>query len=232
MGMVHAFQQGKLKNPPGKIKEVADRISPEDAGHFASTKHEGLPEKKASTTTAYINSFLKAAGLLDKSLGFGLKALKGTGIIGGTIGANAVTDLNDGSLGSEVFNNLKNKAMWAGAGAATGGLAGAAWSLGTDTALDVAQMPGKLVDIYQNHMANRGNEAAEKALMDRLQARQEFIGPVMPPAVRRAMESQQQTAHQPSLRNVAIGAGAAGLLGLGAYLWNRPKKKEQQSALV
>lgn len=186
-----------------------------------------------SLTHRYVHRFLKSAGLMDRALGFGMKALKGTGVIGGTVGLNAVTDLDrSGSMGDEIFNNLKNKATWAGAGALTGGPAGAAWSLGTDTAIDLAQMPGKLVDIYQNHVANQGNEAAEKALMDRLQARQQFIGPVMPPAVRRAMESQPQTTQQPSLRNVAIGAGAAGLLGLGTYLWNRPKKKDPQSALV
>jgi len=45
--MVHAYQKGKLKNPPKKVKEVAKHISEEDAEHFARTKHKGLPEKKA-----------------------------------------------------------------------------------------------------------------------------------------------------------------------------------------
>ena len=43
-GMVHAYQKGKMKNPPAKIKEVASNISSTDALHFAETKTKGLPE--------------------------------------------------------------------------------------------------------------------------------------------------------------------------------------------
>lgn len=46
-GMVHAYKQGRLKNAPKKIKEVADHISDNDARDFAKTKQD-LPEKKAS----------------------------------------------------------------------------------------------------------------------------------------------------------------------------------------
>lgn len=46
MGMVHAYQKGKLKHAPKKIREVAKHISEEDAEHFAKTKHDGLPSKK------------------------------------------------------------------------------------------------------------------------------------------------------------------------------------------
>jgi hypothetical protein len=45
-GWVHAVQKGKAKNPPKQIAEVAESIDPGDAKDFASTKHEGLPEKK------------------------------------------------------------------------------------------------------------------------------------------------------------------------------------------
>lgn len=45
-GMVHAYQKGKLKHAPKKIRDVAKHISKEDAKHFAETKHEGLPERK------------------------------------------------------------------------------------------------------------------------------------------------------------------------------------------
>lgn len=48
--MVHAYNNGKLKNAPAKIKEVAKHISDDDARDFAKTKSKGLPEhvKKAS----------------------------------------------------------------------------------------------------------------------------------------------------------------------------------------
>lgn len=46
-GMVHAYQKGELKDPPEKIRELADRISEEDAEHFARTKRKRLPERKS-----------------------------------------------------------------------------------------------------------------------------------------------------------------------------------------
>lgn len=45
MGMVHAYQQGRLKNPSPQVKSVAKHIQPQDAKDFAETKHEGLPKK-------------------------------------------------------------------------------------------------------------------------------------------------------------------------------------------
>ena len=45
-GMVHAYQKGKLKHAPGKVKSIARHIDPESARHFAETKHDGLPERK------------------------------------------------------------------------------------------------------------------------------------------------------------------------------------------
>ena len=44
--MVHAYQKGKLKHAPAKVREIADHISEEDAEHFAKTRHEGLPERR------------------------------------------------------------------------------------------------------------------------------------------------------------------------------------------
>lgn len=44
--MVHAYQKGKLKHAPGKVKSIARHIDPESARHFAETKHDGLPERK------------------------------------------------------------------------------------------------------------------------------------------------------------------------------------------
>lgn len=49
MGMVHAYQKGKLKHPPAKIKEVAKHISKKDATDFARTSHHDLPERVEKT---------------------------------------------------------------------------------------------------------------------------------------------------------------------------------------
>lgn len=49
--MVHAYQKGKLKHAPAKVRRVAKHISEEDAEHFAKTKHDGLPERKGSDKT-------------------------------------------------------------------------------------------------------------------------------------------------------------------------------------
>lgn len=43
MGMVHAYQKGALKHPPGKIKQVAQHIKPRAAEEFAATKTKKLP---------------------------------------------------------------------------------------------------------------------------------------------------------------------------------------------
>ena len=45
MGMVHAYQKGELKGASPEIKKAAETINPDDATHFAETKHKGLPEK-------------------------------------------------------------------------------------------------------------------------------------------------------------------------------------------
>lgn len=54
-GMVHAYLNGKLKNAPDSVKDIAKGISDEDAKHFAMTKRKGLPEKKAENAD-YIES--------------------------------------------------------------------------------------------------------------------------------------------------------------------------------
>ena len=48
MAWVHAYKNGKAKNAPKKIKDIAKNISDSDARDFAKTKHDGLQEKKAS----------------------------------------------------------------------------------------------------------------------------------------------------------------------------------------
>ena len=49
-GMVQAYNEGEFRGSGALRRRVADlarRVSREDAEHFASTPHEGLPEKKA-----------------------------------------------------------------------------------------------------------------------------------------------------------------------------------------
>jgi len=45
MGMIHAYQKGELKGASPSVKKAAKNIDPDDAEHFARTKHKGLPEK-------------------------------------------------------------------------------------------------------------------------------------------------------------------------------------------
>jgi hypothetical protein len=45
MGMVHAAQKGDMENPSPEVEKAADSISDKDAKDFASTKHDGLPDK-------------------------------------------------------------------------------------------------------------------------------------------------------------------------------------------
>lgn len=60
-GMVHAYQKGKLKHAPAKVREIARHISKEDAKHFAETRHDGLPERRdreEEKAAAYVAGFL------------------------------------------------------------------------------------------------------------------------------------------------------------------------------
>jgi len=51
-GMVHAAQKGGkgTKNPA--VASAAKKMSPDSVGHFAKTKHKGLPDKKAAAKFA------------------------------------------------------------------------------------------------------------------------------------------------------------------------------------
>ena len=50
-GMVRAYQKGEFHGPKSlrsRLSRLSRSISEEDAGHFAKTPHDGLPEKKSS----------------------------------------------------------------------------------------------------------------------------------------------------------------------------------------
>lgn len=57
MGMVHAYQKGELKGASPSIKKAARSIDPEDALHFAETKHKGLPEKVRRKSKKRLHTF-------------------------------------------------------------------------------------------------------------------------------------------------------------------------------
>lgn len=48
MALVKLYMEGKIKNPSESVRRAASSMSLEDVNHFASTKHEGLPEKKTA----------------------------------------------------------------------------------------------------------------------------------------------------------------------------------------
>ena len=50
MGMVHATKKGEMKNPPASVKKAAKGMSKKSAHKYASTKHQGKPEKVKKET--------------------------------------------------------------------------------------------------------------------------------------------------------------------------------------
>lgn len=48
MALVKLYLEGKIKNPSESVRRAAKSMTLEDANDFASTKHEGLPEKKTA----------------------------------------------------------------------------------------------------------------------------------------------------------------------------------------
>jgi hypothetical protein len=46
MGMVRAVQKGEMKSPSETVAKLAQSMKKKDVKDFASTKHDGLPEKK------------------------------------------------------------------------------------------------------------------------------------------------------------------------------------------
>ena len=52
MGMVHATQKGDMESPSPEVTKAADSMSDKDAKDFASTSHDGLPDKKEQIINA------------------------------------------------------------------------------------------------------------------------------------------------------------------------------------
>lgn len=53
MGMVHAYQKGKLKDASPEVRKAAKNMTKKSAKDFAETKHEGLPEKVKKESRIY-----------------------------------------------------------------------------------------------------------------------------------------------------------------------------------
>ena len=84
--MVHAYQKGKLKHAPAKVREIARHISEEDAKHFAKTRHDGLPERKneegdedMKKSAAYMAGFMAKCAEYGVDGGALLKHAQSTG---------------------------------------------------------------------------------------------------------------------------------------------------------
>ena len=69
MGMVHATQTGKLKNPSPAVARAAKSMKPGDAKDFASTKHKGLPEHKEEPETRHKAAWAGIRAILYPRLG-------------------------------------------------------------------------------------------------------------------------------------------------------------------
>ena len=63
--LVRQVQQGKLTSPSGKLSQIAKSISPDDAKHFAETKHDKLPEKASLDKTVEKAPYLEKQMTMD-----------------------------------------------------------------------------------------------------------------------------------------------------------------------
>ena len=70
MGMVRAVQKGEMKSPSETVAKLAKSMKKKDVKDFASTKHDGLPEKKevneAAPMLAAVGRQLLAKAAVDK----------------------------------------------------------------------------------------------------------------------------------------------------------------------
>ena len=57
-GVVEAYKKGKIKNPSKDVVRAAESMSDEDVRHFASTKHDGLQEKKSQALAILTSAYL------------------------------------------------------------------------------------------------------------------------------------------------------------------------------
>jgi len=84
MGMVHATQKGDMENPSPEVQKAADSMSDKDAKDFASTSHDGLPEKlkemiRQMVREAMTNSMIDEMNVTGNVDGYGTPFAFGKG---------------------------------------------------------------------------------------------------------------------------------------------------------
>ena len=65
-GIVRSYQKGELENPSPEVEKIASTVSKSDVKKMASTKHEGLPEKKKVEEAAFLAGLAKGAMVAAK----------------------------------------------------------------------------------------------------------------------------------------------------------------------
>jgi len=68
MGMVRAVQKGEMKSPSETVAKLAQSMKKKDVKDFASTKHDGLPEKKKVEEETEINEAAPMVAAIGRKL--------------------------------------------------------------------------------------------------------------------------------------------------------------------
>lgn len=84
MGMVHATQKEDMENPSPEVEKAANSMSDKDAKDFASTSHDGLPEKlkemiRQMVREAMTNSMIDEMNVTGNVDGYGTPFAFGKG---------------------------------------------------------------------------------------------------------------------------------------------------------
>ena len=84
MGMVHATQKGDMETPSPEVEKAANSMSDKDAKDFASTSHDGLPEKlkemiRQMVREAMTNSMIDEMNVTGNVDGYGTPFAFGKG---------------------------------------------------------------------------------------------------------------------------------------------------------
>ena len=120
-GIVRSYQKGELENPSPEVEKIASTVSKSDVKKMASTKHEGLPEKKKVEEAA----FLASLGKMAMSKGKGMVKQKAKQVV-----KQKAANVAQGSIPQpnrdQVQEGAGRAAIGAGLGAVVGGPVGAA----------------------------------------------------------------------------------------------------------
>jgi len=116
-GMVHAYNKGELhasRELRRRIAAISRRISDADAKHFAKTKHDGLPEKKAQVvvrpeTMQEFYSRIPAGDYASMAVPASVRSERRRSFLGSVLygagGGAALGGLAAGGLGAFIVNH-------------------------------------------------------------------------------------------------------------------------------